>query len=94
MTSLSLSKKYFRQTAHKRKLKHPFMRSIIFLLGYASRSENDIGSSLSAACPGPSGPPTLKMIHWIIFRALRAPHRTCRCCGMKMKELRPFIASR
>ena len=24
------------------------------------------------ADPGPAGPPSLKMIHWIIFRALRA----------------------
>ena len=26
----------------------------------------------SFADPGPAGPPSLKMIHWIIFRALRA----------------------
>jgi len=45
----SFSKKSFRQTAHERKLKHPFTRSIIFLFGYASRSENDKGSNLTVA---------------------------------------------
>jgi len=88
-----LSKKYFRQTADERKLKHPFIRSIIFLFDYVSWPENDIGNNLTVVCPGPAGPPTLKMIHRIIFRALRAPHHTCRCCGIKTKGLRPFIAS-
>jgi len=45
----SLSKKYFRQTANERKLKHPFIWDIIFLFGYASRPENDIGSNLTVA---------------------------------------------
>jgi len=44
-----LSKKYFRQTADERKLKHPFIRDIIFLFDYVSRPENDIGSNLPVA---------------------------------------------
>jgi len=47
-----LSKKLFRQPANESQLKQTFIRSIIFLFGFASRPENDIGSSIPTAPRG------------------------------------------
>jgi len=68
-----------------------FSPHIIFLFGYTSRSENDIGSSISTACPGSADPPSLKMIHRIIFLALRAPGQQSRPCGLQKRALRPSL---
>ncbi len=36
---------------------------------------------------------SLKMCHRHIFRALRTPHRACRCCGFHLEGLRPLQTS-
>ena len=68
----------------------------VFLL---RRSEGGFASHVSFCCAkipaqGLPARSSLKMCHRHIFRALRTPHRTCRCCGFIMEGLRPLQTTR
>ena len=48
------------------------MSKLIFRKIWLFSAVRYVHRKASFADPGPAGPPSLKMIHWIIFRALRA----------------------
>ena len=49
-----------------------FEKSLVLSLPLAGAMVRNRYRKRLSACPGPSGPPSLKMCHWHIFRALRA----------------------